>query len=169
MILFSKASPSSKMLSPFPFNLWNKTINPFQKFRAFVCFFAFVLMAAKEEFEVDHVTTPITPGTSFSQLLFGDDDDVVHDEKAFAFGTVDQTFNNNNNNNLSTNSSLFSIHNTPKMLCFGNNYQNEGDLMNNVTPQKSSIITSSDNNSSSASNSCNTSFNYSLPMSNVCI
>ncbi|XP_057428291.1 transcription factor bHLH113 isoform X2 [Lotus japonicus] len=123
-------------------------------------------MAAKEEFEVDHVTTPITPGTSFSQLLFGDDDDVVHDEKAFAFGTVDQTFNNNNNNNLSTNSSLFSIHNTPKMLCFGNNYQNEGDLMNNVTPQKSSIITSSDNNSSSASNSCNTSFNYSLPMSN---
>lgn len=112
-------------------------------------------MEAKEEFEVDHLTT----GTSFSQLLFGDDDD-DDSESALAIG-VDHSYNYN-----LASSSLFSIHKPPKMLCFGN-HLNQGDVMlaetNVVTPQKS-VITSSDSSSSSC-NYTNTGFN-SLPKSN---
>ncbi|CAI8604891.1 unnamed protein product [Vicia faba] len=103
----------------------------------------------KDELQVvDHLTTPpTTTGTSFSQLLLADDDVVVDCENQnhnpnplVGLHHVDQTFST---------SSLFSLHNTPKMLCFGGNYQNEID----ITPQKS-VITSSDSSSASAS-SCN--------------
>ncbi|KAJ1402883.1 Myc-type, basic helix-loop-helix [Sesbania bispinosa] len=103
---------------------------------------------AKEEFEVDHLTTPT--GTSFSQLLFGDGDD--EDENTLSLA-VDQAYNLNH-------STVFSTHNTPKMLCFGN-YQNEGDFLlseTNVTPQKS-VITSSDSSSPSSCNQTTTNFN----------
>ncbi|XP_058738700.1 transcription factor bHLH113-like isoform X3 [Vicia villosa] len=111
----------------------------------------------KDELQVvDHLTTPpTTTGTSFSQLLLADDDVLVADnQNPLVVGLdhhVDQTFST---------SSLFSLHNTPKMLCFGGNYQNEIE----ITPQKS-VITSSDSSSASAS-SCNytnnTAFNNSL-------
>ncbi|KAK7343495.1 hypothetical protein VNO77_12279 [Canavalia gladiata] len=117
---------------------------------------------AKEEFEVDHLTTTPT-GTSFSQLLFGDDDDDVNHHQDALGLAVDHTYNNNNNN---TNSPLFSIHKAPKMLCFGN-HQNQGDLLlpeTNLTPQKS-VITSSDSSSASSCNYTNTGFT-SLPKSN---
>ncbi|XP_061373924.1 transcription factor bHLH113-like [Gastrolobium bilobum] len=110
-------------------------------------------MEAKEEFEVDHLMTPT--GTSFSELLFGEDDD---NENALGVG-VDQTYN-------LSHSPVFSIHKTPKMLCFGN-YQNECDLLlseTNATTQKS-VITSSDSSSASSCNYSNTGFN-SLPKSN---
>ncbi|XP_058738873.1 transcription factor bHLH113-like isoform X2 [Vicia villosa] len=100
----------------------------------------------KDELQVvDHLTTPpTTTGTSFSQLLLADDDVLVADnQNPLVVGLdhhVDQTFST---------SSLFSLHNTPKMLCFGGNYQNEIE----ITPQKS-VITSSDSSSASAS-SCN--------------
>ena len=114
------------------------------------------LMEAKKEYEVDHLTT--LTGTSFSQLLFGDDDD-DYDESALGLA-VDQSY---------TRSPLFSIHKAPQMLCFAN-HQNQGDVLlpeTNVTPQKS-VITSSDSSSASASscNHTNTAFN-SLPKSNV--
>lgn len=113
-------------------------------------------MEAKKEYEVDHLTT--LTGTSFSQLLFGDDDD-DYDESALGLA-VDQSY---------TRSPLFSIHKAPQMLCFAN-HQNQGDVLlpeTNVTPQKS-VITSSDSSSASASscNHTNTAFN-SLPKSNV--
>ncbi|XP_027366927.1 transcription factor bHLH113 isoform X2 [Abrus precatorius] len=108
-------------------------------------------METKEEFAVvDHLTTPA--GTSFSQLLFGDDDD----ENALGLG-VDHTYN-------LTHSPLFSIHKAPKMLSFAN----EGDVLlpeTNVTPQKS-VITSSDSSSASSCNYANTAFTTSLPKSN---
>ncbi|KAG4394929.1 hypothetical protein GLYMA_20G130200v4 [Glycine max] len=112
-------------------------------------------MEAKKEYEVDHLTT--LTGTSFSQLLFGDDDD-DYDESALGLA-VDQSY---------TRSPLFSIHKAPQMLCFAN-HQNQGDVLlpeTNVTPQKS-VITSSDSSSASASscNHTNTAFN-SLPKSN---
>ncbi|GAU15043.1 hypothetical protein TSUD_48390 [Trifolium subterraneum] len=94
---------------------------------------------------MDHLTTPTTTGTSFSQLLLEDD----NNEAELGFGGVDQTFS----------TSLFSLHNTPKMLCFGN-YQNEMEIETNVivTPQKS-VITSSDSSSASSCNHANTGFN----------
>ncbi|KAE9618679.1 hypothetical protein Lal_00047597 [Lupinus albus] len=119
-------------------------------------------MEAKQEFGVDqHLNTTIT-GTSFSQLLLGDDDN--EDDNALGLG-MDQTYNNNNknknnnnkNNNLTDYSPIFPIHIAPQMLCFGN-YQNEEDLTNALTPQKSVITNSSD---SSSASSCNhtTTFN----------
>ncbi|CAL0300352.1 unnamed protein product [Lupinus luteus] len=104
-------------------------------------------MEAKQESGVDHHlnTTTIT-GTSFSQLLLGDDDN--EDDNALGLG-VDQT--HNNNNNLTDYSPIFPIHIAPQMLCFGN-YQNEEDLTNALTPQKSVITNSSD---SSSASSCN--------------
>ncbi|TKY50993.1 dimerization protein [Spatholobus suberectus] len=114
-------------------------------------------MEAKEEFEVDHLTTPT--GTSFSQLLFGDDDD--DDESALGLGVESYNYNN------LTRSPLFSIHKAPQMLCFGNHQNEGGDVLlaeTNVTPQKS-VITSSDSSSASSCNYGNTGFN-SLSKSN---
>lgn len=105
-------------------------------------------METKDELQVmDHLTIPTTTtGTSFSQLLLGDDDN----DNPLGLD-VDQTFS----------TSLFSLHNTPKMLCFGD-YQNEiHETTTNVisTPQKS-IITSSDSSSASSCNhQTNTGFN----------
>ncbi|CAJ2630489.1 transcription factor bHLH113 isoform X2 [Trifolium pratense] len=92
---------------------------------------------------MDHLTTPTTTtGTSFSQLLLEDDNEL-------GLAGVDQTFS----------ASLFSLHNPPKMLCFGN-YQNDMEIETNViiTPQKS-VITSSDSSSTSSCNHANTGFN----------
>lgn len=111
----------------------------------------------KDEFQVvDHLTTPTTTtGTSFSQLLLADDDVVV----------VDNQNQNQNHNPLVgllhgdqtfSNTSLFSLHNTPKMLCFGGNYQNEIEI---VTPPQKSVVTSSDSSSASSCNHTNTAFN----------
>lgn len=118
-------------------------------------------METKDELQVmDHLTIPTTTtsGTSFSQLLLGDDD---NDHNPLGLD-VDQTFS----------TSLFSLHNTPKMLCFGD-YQNEiHETTTNVilTPQKS-IITSSDSSSASSCNhQTNTGFNsLTTAKSNVCI
>ncbi|RDX86275.1 Transcription factor bHLH113, partial [Mucuna pruriens] len=110
-------------------------------------------MEAKEEFQVDHLTTPT--GTSFSQLLFGDDHD--HHQTALPLA-VDQSYDYN-----LTHSPLFSINKAPKMLCFAN----QGHVLlpqTNLTPQKS-VITSSDSSSASSCNYTNTAFN-SLPKSN---
>ncbi|WJX21198.1 hypothetical protein P8452_10660 [Trifolium repens] len=95
---------------------------------------------------MEHLTTPPTTGTSFSQLLLEDDND---NELVLGDGGVDQTFS----------TSFFSLHNTPKMLCFGN-YQNEMEIETNliITPQKS-VITSSDSSSASSCNHANTGFN----------
>ncbi|CAL0316363.1 unnamed protein product [Lupinus luteus] len=83
-------------------------------------------MEVKQEFEVDHhPNTTTTTGTSFSQLLLGNDDN--KDENALAVG-VDQNYYFNNN--LTDYSPLFPIHIASQMLCFGN-YENEG------LPQKS--------------------------------
>ncbi|CAL5209867.1 unnamed protein product [Lathyrus oleraceus] len=111
----------------------------------------------KDEFQVvDHLTTPTTTtGTSFSQLLLADDDVVV----------VDNQNQNQNHNPLVgllhgdqtfSNTSLFSLHNTPKMLCFGGNYQNEIEI---ITPPQKSVVTSSDSSSASSCNHTNTAFN----------
>ena len=105
-------------------------------------------MEPKDDFEVDHLTTPTT-GTSFSQLLFGDDDDEDGNALGFGGGGVDHTYNYNN----LSHPPVFSVDKAPKMLCFGN-YKSEGDLLlpeTNATPQKS-VITSSD---SSSASSCN--------------
>ncbi|XP_020239175.1 transcription factor bHLH113 isoform X2 [Cajanus cajan] len=98
-------------------------------------------------------------GTSFSQLLFGDDD---HHQTALPLA-VDQDHSCTYN---LTRSPLFSIHNTPKMLCFANHQSQQGLLLpqTNVTPQKS-VITSSDSSSASSCNYTNTCSN-SLPKSN---
>jgi len=118
-------------------------------------------METKDELQVmDHLTIPTTTtttGTSFSQLLLGDDDN----DNPLGLD-VDQTFS----------TSLFSLHNTPKMLCFGD-YQNEiHETTTNVilTPQKS-IITSSDSSSASSCNhQTNTGFNsLTTTKSNVCV
>ncbi|KAK2458527.1 hypothetical protein P8452_05136 [Trifolium repens] len=97
---------------------------------------------------MEHLTTPPTTGTSFSQLLLEDDND-NDNELVLGDGGVDQTFS----------TSFFSLHNTPKMLCFGN-YQNEMEIETNliITPQKS-VITSSDSSSASSCNHANTGFN----------
>lgn len=111
----------------------------------------------KDELQVvDHLTTPTTTtGTSFSQLLLADDDVVV----------VDNQNQNQNHNPLVgllhgdqtfSNTSLFSLHNTPKMLCFGGNYQNEIEI---ITPPQKSVVTSSDSSSASSCNHTNTAFN----------
>jgi len=116
-------------------------------------------METKDELQVmDHLAIPTTTtGTSFSQLLLGADDD---NDNPLGLD-VDQTFS----------TSLFSLHNTPKMLCFGD-YQNEIDETTNVilTPQKS-IITSSDSSSASSCNhQTNTGFNsLTTTKSNVCV
>ncbi|KAK7390954.1 hypothetical protein VNO78_19186 [Psophocarpus tetragonolobus] len=104
-------------------------------------------MAAKEEFEVDHLSTPT--GTSFSQLLFGDDND---DHPS---ALVDQSYNYN----YITRSPLFSIHKAPQMLCFAN--------QPNLLLPHNSVITSSDSSSASSCNHTSTAFN-SLPNSNTC-
>ncbi|CAK8573892.1 unnamed protein product [Lathyrus sativus] len=110
----------------------------------------------KDELQVvDHLTTPpTTTGTSFSQLLLADDDVVVvdnqnqnHNNPLVGLHHVDQTFSN---------TSLFSLHNTPKMLCFGGNYQNEIEI---ITPTQKSVVTSSDSSSASSCNHTNTVFN----------
>jgi hypothetical protein len=97
---------------------------------------------------MEHLTTPPTTGTSFSQLLLEDDND-NDNELVLGDGGVDQTFS----------TSFFSLHNTPKMLCFGN-YQNEMEIETNliITPRKS-VITSSDSSSASSCNHANTGFN----------
>lgn len=110
-------------------------------------------MAEKEDFEGDHLTSGTT---SFSQLLFGDDDDDNDKDNGVAVGlAVDQTLGY---------SSVFPIDKTPRMLCFGD-YENEGEQLllseTNGTPPKS-VITSSD---SSSPSSCKRSFN-SLSKSN---
>lgn len=96
-------------------------------------------MEDNEEFVGDHLTR----GTSFSQLLFGDDDVVDH-------------------HNTLGYSSLFSIGNTPKMLCFGNDQISEGELLvsetNAISTPQKSVMTSSE--SSSASSSCNHESNH---------
>lgn len=119
-------------------------------------------METKKEFEVDHLTIPT--GTSFSQLLLADDDVDDQNENALVDSfVVDQTYDNN----LNHSTTLFSFHNTPKMLCFSN-YQNE--LMFSQTPPHKSVITGSTDCDSSSASSCNhtnTAFN-SLTKSNVC-
>ncbi|XP_019426899.1 PREDICTED: transcription factor bHLH113 isoform X1 [Lupinus angustifolius] len=117
-------------------------------------------MEAKHEFGVDHHlknTTTIT-GTSFSQLLLADDDN--EDDNALGLG-VDQTYNNNNTN-LTDYSPIFPIHIAPQMLCFGN-YQNEEDLTNVLTPQKSVITNSSDSSSASSCNNTTIFNSFSKP------
>ncbi|OIW06869.1 hypothetical protein TanjilG_19518 [Lupinus angustifolius] len=93
-------------------------------------------MECKDEFEVDHhlnTTTTPTPGSSFSQLIFGGLDDN-------ALGPV------------------FPIHIAPQMLCFGK-YQNEEDLTNALTPHISIITDSNDSSSASSCNHNTTTFN----------
>ncbi|XP_004496925.1 transcription factor bHLH113 isoform X2 [Cicer arietinum] len=118
-------------------------------------------MESKEQLvEVDHLTTPTT-GTSFSQLLLADDNDDENQQNALGLSTtVDQT-------TFST--PLFSIHNTPKMLCFGNYHPNESDFLlseTNITPPQKSVITSSDSSSASSCNHTNTTFNSLTTKSN---
>ncbi|ESW15063.1 hypothetical protein PHAVU_007G041200 [Phaseolus vulgaris] len=121
-------------------------------------------MEPKDEFELHHFTAPT--GTTFSQLLFGDDHDHHHhhDHHDATALPLPQDHSSYNHNNLSR-SPLFSFHKPPKMLCFGN-HQNQPHLSlppTTVTPQKS-VITSSDSSSASSSNYTNTGFN-SLPKS----
>ncbi|KAJ7967529.1 putative Transcription factor [Quillaja saponaria] len=85
----------------------------------------------------------LTEGTSFSELLFGDDDG----DSAVGFD-VDQRFQY---------SPAFPTDKTPKMLCFGD-YKNQAELLLSETkrkPQKS-VITCSDSFSAAAS-TCNNS------------
>ncbi|MED6170661.1 hypothetical protein PIB30_033228 [Stylosanthes scabra] len=107
-------------------------------------------MEAKDDFEVDNLSTATitATGTSFSQLLFGDDDD--HHQHALGFATAVDHYNNH--------LPLFSIDKPPKMLSFGDFHdvvaEEQSHLFlpqNNSTPQKS-VITSSD---SSSASSCN--------------
>ncbi|QCE08484.1 transcription factor bHLH113 isoform X2 [Vigna unguiculata] len=100
-------------------------------------------MDPKDEFELT--------GTTFSQLLFGDDHDATTPALSLPHHhcSYDQ-------HNLSA-SPLFSFHKPPKMLCFGTQPHIP------VTPQKS-VITSSDSSSASSSNHTNTAFT-SLPKS----
>ncbi|KAL2324237.1 hypothetical protein Fmac_023295 [Flemingia macrophylla] len=110
---------------------------------------------SKEEHEVDY----LTPGTTFSQLLFGDDDH-HHHQTALPLD-VDHSCTYNN----LTRSPLFSIHKAPQMLCFANHQSQQHLLLpqTNVAPQKS-VITSSDSSSASSCNYTTTSSD--LPKSN---
>ncbi|MED6161739.1 hypothetical protein PIB30_063599 [Stylosanthes scabra] len=118
-------------------------------------------MEAKDDFEVDNLTTPTitATGTSFSQLLFGDDDDHQH---ALGFATALDHYNNLNINN--THLPLFSIDKPPKMLSFGDFHdvaEEQSHLFlpqNNSNPQKS-VITSSDSSSASSCNHATTVIN----------
>ncbi|KAG2401320.1 Transcription factor bHLH68 Basic helix-loop-helix protein [Vigna angularis] len=108
-------------------------------------------MDPKDEFELT--------GTTFSQLLFGDDLDATpalplpHHHCSYDHHTLSA-------------SPLFSFHKPPKMLCFGNHQTQPHIPPTIVTPQKS-VITSSDSSSASSSNHTNTAFT-SLPKSTVC-
>ncbi|XP_017413679.1 transcription factor bHLH113 isoform X1 [Vigna angularis] len=105
-------------------------------------------MDPKDEFELT--------GTTFSQLLFGDDLDATpalplpHHHCSYDHHTLSA-------------SPLFSFHKPPKMLCFGNHQTQPHIPPTIVTPQKS-VITSSDSSSASSSNHTNTAFT-SLPKS----
>ncbi|KAL4289018.1 hypothetical protein HN51_056843 [Arachis hypogaea] len=100
-------------------------------------------MEAKVDFEVDNLTTA-TGSSSFSQLLFGDDDD--HHQHALGFAAaVDHL-------------PLFSIDKPPKMLSFGDFQPHLLLPETNATPQKS-VITSSDSSSASSCNHTTTAIN----------
>ncbi|XP_057734720.1 transcription factor bHLH113-like [Arachis stenosperma] len=113
-------------------------------------------MEAKVDFEVDNLTTA-TGSSSFSQLLFGDDDD--HHQHALGFAATVDHYNN-------THLPLFSIDKPPKMLSFGDFHhvqeqQQQPHLLlpeTNATPQKS-VITSSDSSSASSCNHTTTAIN----------
>ncbi|WVY96382.1 hypothetical protein V8G54_028533 [Vigna mungo] len=100
-------------------------------------------MDPKDEFELT--------GTTFSQLLFGDDLDATTPALPLP-----------HHHSLSA-SPIFSFHKPPKMLCFGNHETIPHIPPTIVTPQKS-VITSSDSSSASSSNHTNTAFT-SLPKS----
>ncbi|PON90627.1 Myc-type, basic helix-loop-helix (bHLH) domain containing protein [Trema orientale] len=102
-------------------------------------------MAKNERLDCDNLA--VTGGTSFSQLLFADDDVLGLD--------VNQIFRCNNiNNNNNNNESLFSAEKTPRMLCF-EKFPNRGERAFSESTQKSGVTCS--DSSSSASSSNNTS------------
>ncbi|KAK2664960.1 hypothetical protein Ddye_003534 [Dipteronia dyeriana] len=109
--------------------------------------------------------------TSFSQLLFSDDDAVLGLDLDSHRQHQHQTFNNikNNTNFSSSSDSCFSAHGKPpKMLCFGdyNNHSSDGELVvfgettattttatySKSTPQKSGVTACSDSSSASSGN-----------------
>lgn len=91
--------------------------------------------------------------TSFSQLLFSDD--VV---LGLDMGHHQTTFNNYS---CSSSASAFAGHEKPpKMLCFGNYHQNDGEMIlygetntRTSTPQKSGVTCSDSSSASSGNNS----------------
>lgn len=109
-------------------------------------------MDPKDEFELT--------GTTFSQLLFGDDLDATTPALPLPHHHCSY-----DHHSLSS-SPLFSFHKPPKMLCFGDHETIPHIPPTIVTPQKS-VITSSDSSSASSSNYTNTAFT-SLPKSTVC-
>ncbi|KAM6558250.1 hypothetical protein CsatA_027489 [Cannabis sativa] len=98
-------------------------------------------MAKNERFDFDNLA--VTGGTSFSQLLLGDDDVLSLD--------VNQIFNKCNNSSINT--SLFSsVEKTPRMLCF-ENFPNRGEIVFSDQSTQKSGITCSDSSSSTSSSS----------------
>ncbi|PON74728.1 Myc-type, basic helix-loop-helix (bHLH) domain containing protein [Parasponia andersonii] len=96
-------------------------------------------MAKSERFDCDNLS--VTGGTSFSQLLFADDNVLGLD--------VNQIFRCNNNNN--NNASLFSAEKTPRMLCF-EKFPNRGERAFSGSTQKSGVTCSDSSSSASSSN-----------------
>lgn len=93
-------------------------------------------MAENERFDGDNLA--VTTGTSFSQLLFADDDGALGLD-------VNQTFDYT--------SSAFCTEKPPKMLCFGSYPYNDEDLVFSETTRTSQIseVTCSDVSSSASS------------------
>ncbi|KAF3435498.1 hypothetical protein FNV43_RR22587 [Rhamnella rubrinervis] len=93
-------------------------------------------MAENERFDRDNLA--VTAGTSFSQLLFADDDGALGLD-------INQTFNYT--------SAAFSTEKPPKMLCFGSYPYNDEQLVFSETTRTSQIsgLTCSDLSSSASS------------------